>query len=147
MTRQDAKQGNQGQAGHMQSAMPGIDECIDRCIECHKVCLHEAMQHCLEVGGDHVAPEHFRLMITCAQMCQISADFMLAGSMLHMQVCGVCAQVCEQCALSCRQLDDMEMCAQACERCAESCRKMSGATGHDNMAGEMVANAPRTQSM
>jgi|GEM_PF-143121 len=131
----------------MQSAMPGIEECIDRCLECHKVCLGEATQHCLESGGDHVAPEHFRLMITCAQICQTSADFMLAGSMLHAQVCGVCALVCEQCAMSCRQLDGMEMCAETCERCAKSCRQMASAMGQDNMVSQMTANAPRAKAM
>lgn len=152
MARQAMKQGQgstqkMSHAGHMQSAMPGMDECIDLCLECHKVCLREAMQHCLEVGGEHVAPEHFRLMITCAQICQTSTDFMLAGSMQHQQVCSVCATLCEQCAQSCRQLDGMEMCAETCERCAESCRQMAGDGGKDNMSGRMVENAPRSAGL
>ena len=71
-----------------------MQQCIDNCQNCHTVCLQHASQHCLEVGGDHVAPAHFRLMLACAQICQTSADFMLMNAEMHAQLCGVCAQVC-----------------------------------------------------
>jgi hypothetical protein len=109
-----------------QSGQSMMDECIRECQTCHSVCLQMAMNHCLEMGGRHTEPAHFRLMINCAQICQTSADFMLSGSEMHAEVCGVCAEVCQACADSCRQLDGMEMCVQACERCAESCRMMAG---------------------
>ncbi|RZA15393.1 MAG: four-helix bundle copper-binding protein, partial [Proteobacteria bacterium] len=81
--------------------------------------------HCLEVGGRHVAPEHFRLMIACAEMCRASASLMLIGTPLHKQTCRVCAEVCEACAASCEGLDGMEDCVAACRQCAESCRRMA----------------------
>ena len=62
---------------HMDAAM---QECIRNCQECHATCLHMATNHCLEMGGKHVEPEHLRLMLACAEICQTSANFMLMGS-------------------------------------------------------------------
>jgi hypothetical protein len=99
--------------------------CIQECLDCHRVCLQEAMNHCLEMGGKHVEPVHFRLMLTCAEICQTSANFMLSHSVMHKSVCAVCAEVCEACAESCQTLGDMQDCVNACRRCAASCRKMA----------------------
>lgn len=103
-----------------------MQECIDYCAQCHRLCLEMAMNHCLEQGGKHVEPAHFRLMMNCAQICQTAADFMLSRSPLHPQTCAVCASVCEACAESCETLDGMEDCVRACRACAESCREMAG---------------------
>ena len=103
---------------------PQMQQCIDECLNCHRVCLQMAMNHCLELGGKHTEPNNFRTMIACAEICQTSANFMLIGTELHNLTCGVCAQVCEECARSCEGLDGMEECVQACRRCAESCRTM-----------------------
>jgi hypothetical protein len=106
---------------------PEIQECVDHCVTCYRTCLHEAMNHCLEAGGEHVEPAHFRLMMNCAEICRTSAEFMLSGSQHSRVVCAACAEVCAACAVSCRQLRDMDECASTCEQCAESCRRMTGA--------------------
>lgn len=102
-----------------------IQSCIQECQVCHNYCLEGAMNRCLETGGKHVAPEHFRLMLDCAAICQIAADFMLRGSANHAQVCNICADICEACEQSCNNLGDMEECAKACRSCADSCRQMA----------------------
>ena len=104
---------------------PAMQECIQACQDCHSECLRHATQHCLEVGGAHVEPKHFGLMLSCTEICQTSANMMLMGAAHHREVCGVCASICDACAASCEKLDDMESCVQACRRCAESCRKMA----------------------
>ncbi|MBV9866147.1 MAG: four-helix bundle copper-binding protein [Abitibacteriaceae bacterium] len=104
-----------------------MQQCIQNCLACHKTCLQRAMNHCLETGGKHTEPAHFRLMINCAEICQTSANFMLSGSDLHRLTCGVCAEVCQRCADDCERVGDMEECVQACQRCAASCRQMAGA--------------------
>ncbi len=101
---------------HMQS-------CIDVCGQCHAICLHTAMSHCLATGGKHVEIEHFRLMINCAEICQTATNFMLSGSAFHKKLCAVCAEVCDACAKSCEQVGGMEDCVKACRACADSCRK------------------------
>src|SRR5262245_42943086 len=96
-----------------------VQRCIELCLGCYRECRQHAMNHCLETGGRHVEPKHFRLMISCADICRTAADFMLNGSPGHGRVCGVCAEVCEACAKSCEGLSGMESCIGACRSCAE----------------------------
>lgn len=98
--------------------------CIEACLACHATCLGTAMTHCIEMGGKHVEPQHFRLMMDCAAACQAAADFMLRKSQFHHQICALCAEICDACALSCEEVGGMEECVAACRRCAEHCREM-----------------------
>lgn len=103
-------------------------ECINECTNCHNVCLM-TIQYCLQMGGRHANPDHIRLMMDCAQICQTSADFMLRRSDLHGLTCGACAEICERCAQDCERFTDdqtMQKCAETCRRCAASCREMAG---------------------
>lgn len=36
--------------------------CIDACLACYQTCIGMASTHCLEEGGEHVEPTHFRTM-------------------------------------------------------------------------------------
>jgi len=109
----------------MQNLSPEMRACIEECLRCHSTCLGMAMGHCLQQGGKHVEPEHFRLMLACAEICQTAANFMLIGTRHHKHTCRECAEICEECAKSCEQVGSMEVCVQQCRRCAESCRKMA----------------------
>jgi len=105
-----------------------VQECIDACVECASVC-NETLAHCLQEGGRHVEPSHIKLLIGCAEICQVSGNFMLRGSPLSRQVCQVCAEVCERCAESCGGFNgdnQMRRCAEMCRKCAEICQQMSG---------------------
>lgn len=105
----------------------GLDvDSIDACTLCAQICLQTAMNHCLDMGGEHVAPPHFRLMMDCAEVCQLSARLQLSGSEFAEEFCALCAEVCLACADSCDNLDGMDDCAQACRDCAASCETMSG---------------------
>ncbi len=106
---------------------PEMQKCIDRCTECHNICV-ETITYCLQMGGHHSDPGHIRILMDCADICRTSADFMLRGSDLHSQACGLCADVCERCARDCDQFandDRMKACAEECRRCTESCRRMA----------------------
>lgn len=100
---------------------------IDACLDCYKECLATAMMHCLEEGGAHVEPKHFRLMLTCAHSCLTCANLMLIGSPFHAQACELCAEICRRCAESCDALGGPEMqeCADTCETCAAMCSEMA----------------------
>lgn len=102
-----------------------IQQCIQECLDCYKVCLQTSMNQCLESGGKHVEPEHFRLMSVCADICRTSAEFMLCASPLHTRVCAVCAEICDACAQSCAEIGGMDECVESCRRCAQSCHQMS----------------------
>jgi hypothetical protein len=106
---------------------PNLRECIASCIECGTLCM-ATVPHCLERGGPHADPGHIRLLLDCAEICQTSANFMVRGSELHARTCGLCAEICDDCAAECERLGDdaqMEACARACQRCADSCRRMA----------------------
>lgn len=102
-----------------------MNDCIDDCLVCHRECLDTAMQRCLDLGGRHVEPHHFRLMLSCAEMCQTAAHMMMIGTQHHKQVCRACADICLECADDCAGLGDMDNCVEACRHCAESCRSMA----------------------
>lgn len=105
-------------------AEPSMQACIEACSHCHQVCLQAALNHCLESGGKHVKPKHFRLLMSCAEICQVSANFQLGSSPFQHRLCGLCAEICEACADDCEKLGEMEECVKACKACAESCRRM-----------------------
>lgn len=107
---------------HMSAEM---QQCIDNCTNCHQTCLQMAMNHCLEMGGKHTEPDHFKLMMACAEICQTSANFMLIGTPHHKHVCAECAEICEECASDCERIGDMEKCVEACRKCAGTCRQMA----------------------
>lgn len=108
---------------HQQS--PEMTRCIEACLCCYQACLGTASGHCLETGGKHTEPEHFRLMLACAEICRTAAHFMLLESAHHKHVCRECAEICDECAQDCERLGDMPDCVDACRRCADSCRKMA----------------------
>ena len=105
----------------------GMQECIQEFHRCHDSCT-ETVTHCLQMGGDHAQPDHIRLLLDCAEICQTSASFMLRVSDFHGQICGICAEICERCADDCERFGDDEMmqrCAEICRSCANSCREMA----------------------
>lgn len=104
------------------------EQCVRECLECYSVCTATAA-HCLDLGGRHASRQHQTALLDCATICQTSADFMLRGSPMLSQVCGVCADACRTCEEKCRSMaagdQTMQQCADACRRCAESCDRMA----------------------
>jgi len=111
-------------------AFVSMQSCIENCNRCAQVCLQTAMNQCLEMGGRYVEAEHFRLMMNCAEICQLSANFMLSNSRFHNRTCEVCAEICEACAMDCGRIGDMKECESTCRQCAESCRQMASMVTH-----------------
>ena len=102
-----------------------MTSCIEACQRCSATCLRSAMHHCLEVGGMHTEPRHFRLMMACAEVCRTSAALMLIGSPSHLMQCDLCAKICEECATDCEHIGGMDECVKACWACAKECRQMA----------------------
>ena len=104
-----------------------MHDCIHNCTDCHDICL-QTIQHGLHRSGTHAEAMHISTMMDCAELCHLCADFMLRGSALHSETCGVCARACEACAKSCALFHDdpvMQRCIDACNKCSESCKQMS----------------------
>ena len=119
----------------MPTTTPDIEQCIENCTRCHRICLETAARHFRgERGAAQGHEAHVRLLLDCAEICQTSANFMLRGSDLHAHTCAACAEVCERCGRDCEAMADgdtrMAACAEMCRRCAESCRNMAAHTVH-----------------
>lgn len=106
-------------------AMPFMQDAIKSCLDRHSMCLQMATGYCLERGGNHVKNAHLGLLLNCAKLCQMSANFMLSNSSMHGRVCLICAEACEACAKRCEQVGDMRDCVEECQRCAKSCGTMT----------------------
>ena len=109
-----------------------IEQCIENCTHCHRICLETAARHFRgERGAAQGHEAHVRLLLDCAEICQTSANFMLRGSDLHGHTCAACAAVCDRCAEECDKLGEdphMAACAEICRACAQTCREMAAAT-------------------
>ena len=97
--------------------------CIENCEACHRLCLHMATNHCLESGGEHLEPDHFRTMLVCADMCRATADAMLSSFAYHEVLCTACSRICDECAESC---DRMSGSAGRSEYSTAGARRMGG---------------------
>ena len=98
-----------------------METCVAACLACHRACL-EGVVACLQKGGRHASPEHIKHLLDCAQICAVSADFMIRQSAHHAAVCSLCADICTACAASCDAVGGMAECAAACRKCAETCK-------------------------
>lgn len=104
-----------------------MSDCVAECEKANRACL-ETLRYCLERGGSHAAPAHVRMLMDCAEICQVTANFMLRGSAVHGIACGACAEICNLCADTCETFSGdskMAECADICRTCAKSCREMA----------------------
>lgn len=97
-------------------------------MQCHAVCQHTA-HHCLQSGGECARPEHVRLLLDCAEVCQTCVNFLLRGSEVYHLISDLCAEVCERCAETSYRYGDetMTACAEMCRECAAVCRRLEPA--------------------
>jgi len=108
-----------------------MEQCIENCTNCHRVCLETAARHFAGEKTPKLEERIVRLLLDCADICRTSADFMIRGSELHPHTCLACAAICTRCADECDQMGEdpyMAACAEICRRCAASCTEMAGAT-------------------
>ena len=112
-----------------------MQDAIEECLNCHAVCTMTA-QHCLVKGGDFADVNVVGVLLDCAELCQISANFMLRGSPFHTVTCAACSELCRACEEVCRSVagedEQMVHCADVCAGCAESCEQMAASDGEDD---------------
>jgi hypothetical protein len=103
-----------------------MQQCIEDCWNCHSICL-QTVTYCLQKGGVYAELTRIRLLLDCAEICQMSANFLLRASELYPRTCAICADVCQQCAQDCEKISDdalLKACAEICYLCAKSCRQI-----------------------
>lgn len=90
---------------------------------CANVC-NETLAYCLGQGGDHVEETHIRLLVDCAEICNVTANLVGRGSEYADNLMEVCGEVSKACEESCEGFEGdetMTRCADACRACAEHC--------------------------
>ncbi len=102
--------------------------CIEACNACADACDHCATA-CLKEPNPKPMARCIALDMDCAGICRMAASYMARDSEFAMQLCAMCADVCEACGAECEkhQMAHCRECAEACKRCAEECRRMAGA--------------------
>ena len=61
--------------------MHTMEQCIDNCTNCHRICLETAARHFRGRARSPKLEEPLvRLLLDCAEICRTSADFMIRGS-------------------------------------------------------------------
>ena len=97
-------------------------------LTCSSACAH-TINYCLDKGGEHASKAHINLLLDCAKICELAANFTARSSEHLTAVSKLCAEVCDRCAEECARMgeDDemMQHCAEMCRRCAEECRTMA----------------------
>lgn len=106
-----------------QSCIRACYECAQACDTCAAACLQEPdpkmMVRCIELDNE------------CAAVCRLAAQLMSRSSEHAIQVCQLCADICDACAKECtqHQMQHCQDCAAACRRCAQECRKIAATKG------------------
>jgi hypothetical protein len=103
-----------------------VQECIELCLRCHRVCLETAAY--LATGDRSAEVAQIRLLFNCAQLCQTSADLLRGGAYLTGRTSAACAEICDWCARACAGLEadsELRACADTCRRCAAACWELA----------------------
>ncbi|MEQ8156012.1 MAG: four-helix bundle copper-binding protein [Clostridiaceae bacterium] len=102
-------------------------KCIDECNRCAQAC-YECFEACINEPDLNARRGCIKMLIECAQMCQMSSGFMSMNGKYAKEHCTMCATICDECAKECNMFrdDHCQKCAQECRTCADECRRMSG---------------------
>ncbi len=101
-----------------QSCIDTCNKCAQECYECYEACLNEpdlnARRSCVKI------------LIECANMCEMASGLMSINSRFAKDHCKMCATVCDTCTTLCNMFKDdhCQKCADICSICANECRSM-----------------------
>jgi Domain of Unknown Function (DUF326) len=101
--------------------------CIEACLRCAAICNHCASS-CTQEEDVKMMAGCIQLDMECAAICYAAAQLMSMGSSKAMELCRICADICEACGAECAKhthSQHCQECAAACKECAAECRKMA----------------------
>lgn len=80
---------------------------VQPCLDCHRACT-EAVTNLLHgrISPGYDESVYLVVLLDCAHICVVCADFMTRGSVHHKHVCRVCDEICEGCAVLCEKCPD-----------------------------------------
>lgn len=98
-------------------------DCITSCEKCRAACIRAVTQS-LELGGEYARREHIRLLLDCAEICQVSVNFLLRGSPSAGYFCSIGGRLCDRYVRNYKGLGGLDECVVACENAAVLCHKL-----------------------
>lgn len=104
-----------------------MNDCIATCSECAVECA-KCSNDCLNEDDIKILARCIKLTQDCAAICLLAMRTMASGSEFTKQVCKLCEDICNACAVECDKhshLSHCKKCAKACRQCAEECGKMN----------------------
>ena len=103
-----------------------FSECAKACIFCSLTCSTCA-DLCLKENGFEIMRECIQRCLECAEICSLCASENQRKSFFLVDVCELCARVCDYCNEECRKHNNKHclLCAEACHQCAIECRKIA----------------------
>jgi hypothetical protein len=100
------------------------NELLATLAECRESCTIGLM-HSLNEDGDFTAKDHIVWLLDCAEICNVTTNFLLRDSEYSGDIINICSYICEDCAESCESFFEdanMKNCGEICRKCADKCR-------------------------
>lgn len=100
-------------------------KCIDECKRCEQAC-YECFAMCLNEPDVQARKGCVQMLIECAEICKVSSAFMAMNAQHAVNVCELCAAICQKCEQECAMFKDdhCKVCAKECKTCADECNRM-----------------------
>lgn len=100
-------------------------KCIDECNRCAQACM-ECMQMCLNEPDANARIKCIAKLNECISICHEAAKFMIMNSTHAIELCKLCALICDECGQECEMFKDDHCvkCAEECDKCAVECQSM-----------------------
>lgn len=107
--------------------------CIDACLNAERNCI-ETMTHCLALGGMYGSRDRIRMLLDCANLTGLNAQFMMRGSDFYQMTCDLTAKVSSLCSVIFEDIDDpiISKCVKACQLCTATCQYMATQNSQNN---------------
>ncbi|MEW9124155.1 MAG: four-helix bundle copper-binding protein [Thermotaleaceae bacterium] len=103
--------------------LPSTQQVLASLQNCEVMCEHMTMYMKYRYDVQYRVVQ-LQLLRDCADMCGITAKYIARTSCSAKITAGLCACICELCAVECAKFPDPESqhCAQVCLHCARDCR-------------------------
>ena len=117
------------ESGHVNDA---LGQAVHHAMYCAKMCLSCADACAAE---DMDMSQCIRLCSDCADVCEAATRLGLRrtgeNKQLLIEMLGICARACEECAAECERHDHehCKLCATMCRECAADCRRAAESIG------------------
>lgn len=105
-------------------ATPNYNEQLVKTINHCKVTCDKMIPYLLQLRDVHTRTTQIRLLMDCADICDLASRMLSQNSYVSKEVISLCAYICELCGRECAKFQDTmsQHCSQTCLNCARDCQ-------------------------